>query len=118
MAVLRKIHDIKLKAATLVESLVASVIIIVVFTIASLTLNNIFSSNIKNNTDAIENRINKLTYLYHNNKIKFPYQEDFEDWDIQLIQSKGDKESYYFFKAKQLNSKKSISRKLDYVASE
>jgi len=118
MVVLKQFKNIRLKASTLVETLVASVIIIVIFTIASLTLNNIFSSNIKGNLNNVENHLNKLEYLYHNNKIKYPYQEDFEDWDIQLVSSKESEVSYILFKATQLNSKKIIYRKIDYVASE
>lgn len=118
MVVLKQFKNIRLKASTLVETLVASVIIIVIFTIASLTLNNIFSSNIKGNLNNVENHLNKLEYLYHNNKIKYPYQEDFEDWDIQLVSSKENEVSYIFFKATRSNSKKIIYRKIDYVASE
>lgn len=110
-------RHIKLKGSTLVESLVASVIIVIVFTIASLTLNNVFRSSIKSNTDGIQNRLNKLEYLYHNDKIRNPYQETFNNWNIQLIAS--DKEhTYYRLEAVQLNSQKTISRKLTYEHAE
>ena len=124
MAVLKNIglfmkycKHIKLKGSTLVESLVASVIIVIVFTIASLTLNNVFRSSIKSNTDGIQNRLNKLEYLYHNDKIHYPYQETFNNWNIQLLKS--DKEHAYFrLEAVQLNSQKTISRKLTYEHAE
>jgi len=76
----------KLKASTLIEVLVASVLIITVFTIASLTLNNIFKSTIKSNTHTIDTQLNKLIYLFQHDKIGVKYQEDFKDWHISFSQ--------------------------------
>ncbi len=76
----------KLRGSTLIEVLVASVLIIIVFTIASLTLNNVFKSTIKSNTHAIDTHINKLMYLYQHDKIGVKYQEDFKDWHILFSQ--------------------------------
>ena len=56
----------KIKASTLMETLVASVLIVVVFMISSMILNNLFSNTIKSNTRAIEAHINELQYLYIN----------------------------------------------------
>jgi len=125
MVILKTFFFNKIKSSTLIETLVASVIIIVIFTIASLTLNNVFSTTIKSNTDRVQNRMNALEYLFLNEKIKYPYQEDFENWEIQLVKSKQNKDSFFVLEAKQLNlasikqeTKKSISRKLTYVISE
>jgi len=125
MVVLKTVFLKKIKGSTLIESLVASVIIIIIFTIASLTLNNVFQSSIKNNVDRVQNRINTLEYLYLNDRITYPYHEDFEDWEIQLIKSKQNNGSFFVLEAKQLNTpstkqrtKKSISRKLTYAISE
>lgn len=117
MLFLRKQEAIKLKASTLIESLVASVIIIVVFTIASLTLSNVFNSTIKNNTDRVQNRMNTLEYLFLNAKIALPYREDFEDWEIQLVKLKQNNSLYFVLEAKK-GTKKSISRKLTYAVSQ
>ena len=65
----------KMKASTLVETITASVIIIIVFAIASLTLNNVFSSTINNDTNQIENHLYKLEYQYVNNKLLIQYNE-------------------------------------------
>ena len=118
-------ESIKLKASTLIESLVASVIIIVVFSIASLTLSNVFQSSIKNNTDRVQNRMNTLEYLYLHNKIVYPYREDFEDWNIQLKNIQENNVAYILLEATQLNPdtgnakiKKNISRKLTYDVSQ
>jgi type II secretory pathway pseudopilin PulG len=74
----------KIKSATLVESLVATVIILVVFFMASIVLNNLFSNVIKSNTVDIENYCNELEYLYKNQKIKPPYQDSYLNWVIKI----------------------------------
>ena len=124
-SLLQKQRFLKLKASTLIESLVASVIIIVVFAISSLTLNNVFQSSIKNNTDRVKNRMNTLEYLYLHEKIVYPYREDFEDWNIQLKKFQENNVSYILLEATQLNPdtgnakiKNNISRKLTYVVSQ
>ncbi len=113
---LRKQKSRKVKSATLIESLVASVIIIIIFTIASLTLNNVFESSIKNNTNRVRNRINELNYLYINDKVKSPYQEDFEDWNIRLLQKTEGQKSFMLLEAVRKETKKNISQKLEYSA--
>ena len=74
----------KLKSATLIETLVSSGIILIVFVIGSMTINNIFQSSIKNNDDAFRSRINELQYLSLHHKIKFPFFEDTDLWDITI----------------------------------
>jgi len=80
----------KIKAATLIETLTASVLIIIVFMIASLSFNNIFTNHIKRDQSAIENRVKELEYLVIHDKIRVPYTEDFSTWEIEII-SKNDK---------------------------
>lgn len=104
----------KVHAATLIESLVASVIIVVVFAIASLTLNNVFKSSIKSNTSSVEHRMNKLEYLFLNKKLKLPYNEKFEDWTIELSKKEENNQSFYVIESEKATTKRSISRKLTY----
>lgn len=74
----------KVKASTLMETLVATVLIIVVFMIASMTLNNLFASSIKNDTRGIDAHLNELQYLYLNEKLTLPYHDDFSSWRISI----------------------------------
>lgn len=74
----------KIKASTLMETLVASVLIVVIFMIASMILNNLFSNTIKANNRAIESHINELHYLYHNKRLEIPYYDQFKTWDITI----------------------------------
>lgn len=79
MAVLKKI-----KASTLMETLVATVLLVVIFMLASMVLNNLFSNTIKGNTRDIEVYLTELEYLYRNDKIALPYDTDFGLWTISI----------------------------------
>ncbi|MBD0833794.1 hypothetical protein [Aestuariibaculum sediminum] len=79
MVVLRKIQ-----ASTLMETLVASVLLVVLFMITSLVLNNIFGNMVMSNTRLIDSHINELKYLYENEKITIPYREEFQSWEIEI----------------------------------
>ncbi|MFC5048374.1 hypothetical protein ACFSTE_13555 [Aquimarina hainanensis] len=79
----------KIRAATLIEALTASVLIIIVFMVASLSFNNIFNNQIRQDHSPIENRVKELEYLFIHQKIKLPYTEDFDGWEI-VITSTGD----------------------------
>lgn len=75
----------KIRAATLVEVLTASVLIIVVFMIASLSFNNVFNNQLKGDQSSIDNKAKELEYLLIHKKIKTPYIEDFDGWEIRVI---------------------------------
>tara|TARA_R110002074_G_scaffold216724_1_gene386796 strand:- start:50175 stop:50498 length:324 start_codon:yes stop_codon:yes gene_type:complete len=79
MALLKKV-----KAATLVETIVATAIILVVFTLASLSLNNIFQSVVKSNDGSFLNRVKELSYLAKNNSLELPFYEETSQWDIVI----------------------------------
>lgn len=74
----------KIRAATLIETLTASVLIIIVFMIASLSFSNIFTNHIKRDQSAINNRIKELEYLLIHEQIQLPYTEDFGTWEIEI----------------------------------
>lgn len=80
----------KIRSATLVETMVASVIIVIVFLIASLSLNNIFRGTINSDDSALKNRINELTYFFNNEKTKIPFFEDTPLWDIAIETQNGE----------------------------
>lgn len=73
----------------MVEVLVASAIILIVFVIGSLSLNNVFVSGIKGNDSLMKSRINELLYLTQHRKITLPYYEETETYDIS-IEKKGE----------------------------
>lgn len=72
----------KLKASSLLETLIASVIIVVVFMIASFSFNNVFLNSIKSNDTLLKNRVHEITYFLKYDKVSFPFYEDAEYWII------------------------------------
>ncbi|MCF6296664.1 MAG: hypothetical protein L3J08_01550 [Flavobacteriaceae bacterium] len=105
-----KNKNLKLKASTIIETLVASVIIILIFTIASLTLNNIFKGVVKNDVSKIENHLTKLMYLQQNEKFDLPYQEDFKDWEIYFYRETKHEVPFLIIEATNKTSKKNIQK--------
>ena len=74
----------KIKASTLMETLVATVLIVVLFMMTSMILNNLFFNSIKSNTRDIDAYLNELEYLYRHQKIQHPYKDDLNTWEITL----------------------------------
>ena len=79
MAVLKKV-----KSSTLMETLVATVLLIVIFMVTSLTVNNIFGNTITYDTQVAVARLNELEYQYQNRHIQAPYAERYYDWEIDI----------------------------------
>lgn len=104
MALLKKI-----KASTLMETLVATVLIVVVFMISSMILNNLFSNSIKNNTRDIDAYLNELEYLYENEKIIIPYQNEYKDWLI-VIEKDKENQPNVLIEALNIHTNKSITK--------
>lgn len=89
----------KIKGSTLMETLVATVVIVIIFMMASLILNNLFSNTIKNNTQSIDNYLNELQYKKQNNMLQLPYQEDYENWLINISKFEDSNINYIEYEA-------------------
>lgn len=98
----------KVKASSLTEVLVATVIILLVFGIAIATLNNVLQSSVNKNTHSIKTMLTKLEYQYKNNRIKLPFYEEVDNWKIEIQKDK----DAIIFEAENTNSKKKITKKL------
>ena len=105
MALLKKI-----KAATLMETLVATVLIFVVFLMASAILNNLFSNTIKSNTRAITTKLYTLQYLYDNGQLQLPYQEDYQQWHISAERSVFKDQKHIVFSAEHQETKQELEQ--------
>ena len=86
------------------ETLVATVLIVVVFMISSMILNNVFSNTVTNDKRAIHTKLNELMYLASHDKLKVPYHEDFKAWDI-IVELDTDKNHYLMLATNQKNNK-------------
>lgn len=83
MALLKRV-----KASTLMETLVATVLIVVIFMVSSMLMNNMVSGKIKQNTEIAQEQLNALEYQFKNNGLALPYYEDFESWEIMVAREK------------------------------
>ena len=100
----------KIKSATLIEAIVATVLIVIVFVIASLILNNLVLNTFSKNTHAIENRINELEYEARNKLIKIPYKESFNSWEISIQNETVSSKKMFVISAVNSATKKEISK--------
>lgn len=97
----------KIKSATLVEVIVASVLIVIIFMIASLVLNNLVLNTFSKNIHPIEYRLNELEYEIQNDVIKLPFLENFKGWDIVIkIEKTNSKEELVIIATNEKNNKK------------
>lgn len=74
----------KVKASTLMETLVATLLLIMVFGIASLTVNTLFGNTVKYNTRPVITYMNELEYRYRHGGVPLPYTETYEHWEIHV----------------------------------
>jgi len=75
----------KIKASTLMETMVATVLIVVIFMIASMLLNSVFKSTNNRMQQPIIEKMNTLEYQHANELIKLPYYEEWKEWDIEML---------------------------------
>jgi hypothetical protein len=105
----------KVKSATLVEVIVASVLIVIMFMIASLVLNNLVLNTFSKNSHPIENRLNELEYELENDLIKLPYNENYKGWDIAIRIEKKDSKMDLLILATNEKNTKEITRQRIYA---
>src|SRR5690606_4226789 len=74
----------KLGASTLMETLVATVLIVVVFMMASMTLNSLFANTIAQNDDEIRQELLYLQYRYGHGRLPLPYYGEIGPWSIEV----------------------------------
>lgn len=79
----------KIKGSALLESIVATVIVMAVFVAATMLLNTIFAATVKNNDAPYLNRINELTYFATYGTLEIPFYEETDFWEISISQHNG-----------------------------
>ncbi|TXK78903.1 hypothetical protein [Mesonia sp. K4-1] len=91
------------------ETLVATIILIIIFVISSLILNNIFGASIQGDKEKINNRLKELEYFYRYDKIELPYEEDFNGWGVYIISYKESNQQLVRFEITNKDTNKSLS---------
>lgn len=103
----------KLKSSTLMETLVATVLIIIVFVVTSMILNSIFFNAFKSNTNTIENHLKEVEYLINNDKIQqYNTSYSFQDWEITTRNKDSLGINYIILSAKNSKTEKVVQRTL------
>ena len=82
MALLKKI-----KASSLMETMVATVLIVIIFMVASLVMNSLVVAKSKaGDSQRIREHLKKLEYQYLNQQIETPHAEQWENWEITVLE--------------------------------
>ncbi len=95
------------------ETLVASVLIVIVFMLASMILNNLFSNAVTKDTSQIEAHITELEYLYKNEKLLLPYSDDFQSWEISIKTIQDFNKEIVVFDAVKQTSQQNYSKQIE-----
>ena len=98
----------KIKASTLMETMVATVLIVIIFMVSSLILNNIFLGATKGKTQELKNRIRVVEYQVLNQQWKMPYAEEFNHWGIEVIKKFNGKDSILTTSVRNTNTDKTF----------
>jgi len=94
------------------ETLVATVLTVVIFMISSMLLNNIFSNSMRGKSHYITERLHRLKYQYQNKSLKIPYYEDSGDWEFSVVKENEDDIELVVFKAENQKIQKSFTRSI------
>ena len=78
MAVLKKI-----KSSSLIESLTASIIVVLVFMVASFSFNNVLMNTVRTDEFSLNTHLRELRYLMLHDKLTFPFYEEGQYWVIR-----------------------------------
>ena len=102
----------KVKAATLMETMVATVLIVVLFMMASLIINSLMAAQAKSNMGPIKEHLNLLEYELKNGIHSFPYYEDWNGWEIIAEENKGNGLNHIKIRALKIETNQSLTSTL------
>jgi len=118
MGRLKKVFTKKLKASSLTEVIVATSILLLVFGIALLTLNNMMTSTLRSNTNSLDTELEKIIYQYQNQQINIPFFSIDEKYQIDGQKFTENNIIFIEFSAKDVETKKVRSKKIVQISNE
>lgn len=98
----------KVKASSITETIVATTIIIIVFTVVTLSLNNVLRNSVENDTSLIQQKMHELVYSNQHKKIALPITIKEKNWELSLFKEQRKDISYIVIEAEHIRSKKKI----------
>lgn len=111
---LKKIINHKVKASSITETIAATSIIIIVFTIAILSINNTLKNRVENDTSNIEREIQEIAYKNRYKKVEIPNLLDMDKWSIQISKKNKKNVNVLMFEAINKLSKKKLVKTIVY----
>lgn len=90
------------------ETLVATVLIVVLFMVASLVLNNLFINTITKSDQQVRQELLALQYQFRNAKLELPYTEEMGAWRMEVSNTNWLGKTQVEFRAIHIPSKKEI----------
>ena len=118
MGRLKKVCTKKVKASSLTEVIVATSILLLVFGIALLTLNNIMTNTLRSNTNSLDTELEKIIYQYRNQQIKIPFYSKDEKYLINGQKITENNINFIEFSAKDMETNKVRSKKIVQISNE
>ncbi|QTE21147.1 hypothetical protein [Polaribacter cellanae] len=112
MAQLKGCFGKRVIASSLTEVIVATSILLLVFGIAVITLNNIMVNTVQNDTQNLETKIEKMMYQYNNNQLKIPSTYKDKDELVSIEKIKIDGVFFIEFSIKNAGIKKEITKRI------
>jgi len=103
---------LKVKSSSITETIVASTIILIVFTITIFSLNNILQQRITNDTSKIDQVLNEITYKANFKKLTVPDSFNEGNWIVNLTKEKEGDYTLINISAVHKNSNKKVERKI------
>ncbi|WP_350284660.1 hypothetical protein [uncultured Croceitalea sp.] len=99
----------KLKSSTLMETMVATVLLVIVFMVASLIMNSLLAAQSKNDVTGLDQQLKKLEYRYLNQRLPLPHAETWKDWEIMVLEQDNNGRPMVQLSAKQDALKKEVT---------
>ena len=76
----------KVKGSTLIETMVATVLIVLIFMVASLLMNNLIRGQIQGEDRMVRETLHELEYRSIYQPLEYPYYKTVGEWEIVLQQ--------------------------------
>lgn len=112
MGRLKKLFYKNIKASSLTEVIVATTILMLVFAIAIVTLNNILVSSVQKDTSKQQTQIEQLIYQYKNKQLKIPTSYNQGDFIISIENLEHQEVEFVEFSIKNSKTNKTISKRI------
>ena len=102
----------RIRASTLMETMVATVLIVIIFMISSKLLNNMFTNGLRARDQDVLEHLNRLKYEYQQHYLQLPYLEEVGAWEITVSKEKGKEINIVEFRAENQQTHKSIKQRI------